>query len=87
MKIYARILDGRVAELLTTDFDIAGKFNPALVWVDVSNVTNIAPGWQQSAGGFSPPPTPPVPVMPTLAPLQAQLNAINAQISTLTKVT
>ena len=37
MKTYARIQDGRVAELFATDGDITSMFNPALVWVDVSS--------------------------------------------------
>ena len=74
-----------MAELVATDFDIATLFNPALVWVDVSNVTGIAPGWRQSANGFSPPPTPPAPTPPTLVELQTQLDAISAQITALTK--
>ncbi len=72
-----------VAELLTTDLDISGRFHPALVWVDVSSIAGIAPGWQQTAGGFSPPPAPPAPSVPSLAELQAQLTAISAQLAAL----
>ena len=87
MKTFARIQDGLVAELLSTDFDIATLFNSALAWVDVSNVTGIAPGWRQNADGFSPPPTPPVPTPPTLVELQTQLDTISAQIAALAKST
>ena len=39
MKIYARVLDGMVMELFSTDLDITTLFNPALVWVDVTDVS------------------------------------------------
>ena len=85
MKTYARIQNEVVAELLTTDLDIAGCFNPTLIWVDVSAVSGIAPGWQQDPSGFSPPAAtaaPPEP--PSLAQLQAAIAAISAQLAALT---
>ena len=85
MKTFARIQDHVVAELLTTDLDITGRYNPALIWVDVSTVTGIATGWQQSANGYSPPPAPPVPAALSLAQLQTQLVAISAQLAALSK--
>jgi hypothetical protein len=72
-----------VAELLFTDLDVTDRYNPALVWIDVSNITGIRPGWQEDAKGFSPPPAAPVPTAPTLAQLQTKLESISAQISTL----
>ena len=83
MKTFARIDGQVVAELLTTDLDIAGRYNPALIWIDVSSVIGISPGWQQSATGFFPPPVPPAPIAPSLAQLQTQLSAISVQIAAL----
>ncbi len=74
-----------VAELLTTDLDITARYNPALTWVDVSTVTGIAAGWQQSANGYFPPPAPPAPAAPSLAQLQTQLAAISVQLAALSK--
>jgi hypothetical protein len=82
MKTYARIQDQMVAELLTTDLDISARYNPALVWVDVTTIAGIAPGWQQNANGFSPPAASPAPPTPSLAQLQAQLAVISAQLAT-----
>lgn len=45
MKTYARIETGIVFELLETDENIALMFNPAFVWVDV---TNVSPQPQQN---------------------------------------
>ena len=46
MKTYARILDGMVMELFSTDGDITQMFNPALIWVDVSETTPLPSfGW------------------------------------------
>ena len=69
-----------VVELLTTDLDITNRFNPALIWVDVSTITGIRPGWQNGATGFLPPPVPPAVAMPTLSQLKAQIAAISAQL-------
>ena len=56
---YARIEDGVVAELLETDRDITEMFHPALVWVDV---TDISPppkiGWMRSGDVLGPPSQP-----------------------------
>jgi hypothetical protein len=81
MKTYARIQDHVVAELLTTDLDITGRFNPALMWVDVSGIPGVAPGWHQSSTGLSPPPAPLPPVTPSLPELQIQLATISAQLA------
>jgi hypothetical protein len=86
MKTYARILDGRVAELLATDQDIATMFNPALQWVDASAIVGIAEGWQFDGSNFtSPPAPPPPPATPTLAELQAQITLLTAQLAVLSK--
>jgi hypothetical protein len=84
MKTYARIQDGLVAELLTTEGDITGMFNPALVWVDVSSRPDVAENWQFDRTNFSPPSAPPTsPATATIAELQAQLAALSAQLATL----
>lgn len=84
MKTYARIQDGVVVELLSIDVDITDRYHPALIWLDVTSVVSIAPGWQKSALGFLPPPAPPPVAVPTLAQLKAQLATIGAQLATLT---
>ncbi len=70
-------------ELLTTDLDITDRFNPALVWIDVTSVTGIAPGWQMDAHGFLPPPAPSPVAAPSLTQLKAQLATISAQLAAL----
>lgn len=87
MKTFARIDGQVVAELLTTDLDITERFNSALIWIDVSSVIGISPGWQQRATNFVPPPAPPAPIAPSLAQLQAQLSAISVQIAALSAKT
>lgn len=87
MKTYARVQDGVVVELLSTDLDITDRFNPGLIWIDVSDVSGIAPGWQQSTNGLSPPPAPSPPPRPSLAELQAQLTTISAQLAALSPET
>lgn len=84
MKTYARIQDGQVAELLRTDGDIANMFNPALVWSDVSSHPEVTEGWHFDGTNFTPPSAPPTTApVPTLAELQEQLAAINAQLAAL----
>ena len=87
MKTYARIQDGVVVELLVTDLDITARFNPALIWVDVSKIAGIQPGWQQTPDGFAKPTPPPAPALPNLAQLQTQLASISTQLATLSKAT
>jgi len=56
---YARIYEGAVVELFSTDGDIAEMFHPDLVWVDVT-ATNPKPevGWLYDGENFAPPPGP-----------------------------
>jgi hypothetical protein len=85
MKTYARIVDGAIAELLTTDGDITKMFNPAIIWVDVTGQA-VQVGWLQQASGFvEPPPVVATIQAPTLATLQAQLATLAAQIAALQK--
>jgi hypothetical protein len=85
MKTYARIQDGLVAELLRTAGDITSMFNPALVWIDVSDRADVAEGWRFDGTAFSPPPAPPPPAAPvtTIVELQAQLAALSQQLAAL----
>jgi hypothetical protein len=86
MKKYARIQDGLVVELLTTERDITTMFNPALVWVDVSSHAAISEGWRIDGDNSTPPSASPPPApAPTLAELQAQIVTLRAQIEALPK--
>jgi len=85
MKTFARIQDGLVAELFATDADITELFVPALVWVDVTEVPGVVQGWLYDGSAFTAPPPVPAPPPPSLADLQAQLQALAAQIAALTK--
>ncbi|WP_160286407.1 hypothetical protein [Pseudomonas knackmussii] len=60
MKTYARIEAGAVAELFSTDGDIAEMFHPDLVWVEVPDGVEVATGWTYEGGEFHAP-TLPVP--------------------------
>lgn len=70
MKTYARIDNGIVAELFSTDGDITEMFHPDLVWVEVPDEA-VAVGWTYAAGKFD---TPVVPV-PTTGELKAMIAA------------
>lgn len=84
MKKYARIQDGLVAELLTTDGDIVAMFNPAIVWIDASSESGIAEGWSFDGMSFAPPPAPPAaPSAPTIAELQARIAILAAELAVL----
>jgi hypothetical protein len=84
MKIYARIDNGLVAELLSTNGNIAAMFNPAIVWIDVTSQQGIAEGWSFDGTNFSPPPAlPPVPAPLTIADMQAQIATLAAQLAAL----
>jgi hypothetical protein len=64
MAAWARIDGGAVVELI--GFDPTGRFNPAMIWVDITNTTP-APlsGWSATESGgvwtFAAPPAPPPP--------------------------
>jgi hypothetical protein len=84
MRTYARIQNGIVAEVLTTDGDITRMFNPALVWVDVSSQAEVTEGWHFDGNSFTPPATPHTSAQtPSIAELQAQLAVLGAQIAAL----
>ncbi|WP_434590041.1 tail fiber assembly protein [Pseudomonas sp. R4-83] len=56
MRSYARICEGEVQELFSTDGDISEMFHPDMVWVDVSDFEKSpAVGWLavESSGSWS----------------------------------
>jgi hypothetical protein len=86
MRLYARIQDGVVAELLATDGDITTMFNPALLWVDISSRPEISAGWQLDGTEFiAPSPAPPAAPPLTIAELQAQIAQLSAQLTALSR--
>jgi hypothetical protein len=84
-KTFARIQDGAVAELFATDADISQLFAPALVWVDVTEIPGVVQGWLYDGSAFTAPPPVAAPPAPSLADLEAQLQALAAQIAALSK--
>lgn len=54
MPTYARIENGKVAELLETDGPIEGLFHPSLLWVECSS--KVRERWSFADGLFAPPP-------------------------------
>jgi hypothetical protein len=71
MTVYARIANGVVAELFTmpvnSKFAISQMFNPALVWVDVTNVSpQPQQGWSATQTGGTWSFAAPAPFVPTL---------------------
>jgi hypothetical protein len=86
MRTYARIQNGRVAELVTTSSDISTMFHLALTWVDASSVVGIEEGWTCDGSGFS---KAAIPVgaqsAVTISEMQAQLAIFAAQLETLSK--
>lgn len=45
MKTFARLQDGLVAELVTTEHPIHTLFHPDMVWLDVSGEPAVTTGW------------------------------------------
>lgn len=85
MSTYALVEGGAVKELFTTTTPIATLFPPAMTWVDVTATPSVQIGWVQVPGGGFTAPSPQTPTVPpvTLAGLQAQLTAIQAQLNQL----
>jgi hypothetical protein len=83
-KSFARIEDGVVAEIFATDADIRNLFHPALIWVDVSDLPKVGPGWTFDGNHFASPAAVLAPPAPSIADLQYQLQRIQAKISELT---
>jgi hypothetical protein len=86
MRIFARVQNSMVVELLSTDAAIATLFHPGLVWVDVSQQPMVKEGWAYDGTRFTAPAlTPPDPLPPTLGDIQAQIDVLRAQVAALTK--
>jgi hypothetical protein len=84
MRTYARIHNGRVAELITTSSDISTMFHLALTWVDASSAIGIEEGWIYDGSGFSKAVVPEdAPSAVSISELQAQLAIFSAQLETL----
>ena len=84
MKTYARIHDGRVAEIITTGDDIRAMFHPALVWVDISGVQGVQVGWTFDGAKWAEPVRAEEAAAPlSLSHIQSQLALLTSQISKL----
>lgn len=86
MKTYARIEDGTVLEMLSTDTPPSALFHAALAWTDVTGKT-VGIGWRVAEDGSLSAPQPqagPAPIVPaTIAALQADLARISARLGAL----
>ncbi len=75
MRTYARIYEGAVAEIFSTDGDMAEMFHPDLVWADITDVTpEPVYGWTavevEGAWSFA------EPVVPAPTDAELRINAI-----------
>ena len=52
--MYARIEDGKVAELFETNEDITEMFHPDLNWVQAPDDVGVQCGWSYVDGSFLP---------------------------------
>jgi len=84
MKTYARIENGVVAELFTSDLDPAGLFHPSFHWVEAPS--GVTENFLYDGTRFTSPPLIAVPT-PTLADLQARLAVLTAEIAALSPTT
>lgn len=67
--MHARILDGRVAEIIpASDVPLAERFHPDLVAAMVGAGPEVEPGWLWDGTAFAAPPPPP-PAPPAPAPM------------------
>ncbi|WP_175192006.1 tail fiber assembly protein [Achromobacter deleyi] len=74
MRTYALIIDGAVAELLSTEGDIKKMFHPDLLWVDITDVEPTpAVGWLHMDGTFHLPQKPPPSEAEVLAEIDSRL--------------
>jgi hypothetical protein len=85
MKTYARIQDGRVAELFATDADMRQLFHASLMWVDVTAQDAVDIGWTFDGANFAAPAeiSRPTAAGVTIADLQRQLALLNGQLAAL----
>ncbi len=84
LKSFARIDGDTVAEIFKTAADVGKLFHPSLIWQDVTDHPEVCVGWKHDGASFSPPTAVDTPAAPSLADLQAQLLALQAQIGRLT---
>ena len=82
MKTFARLQDGLVAELVTTEQPIRALFHPDMIWLDVSDEPAVATGWLSDGRAVSRPPAPETVLTPTIDPL-AELADIRFTLATL----
>ena len=90
MKLYGRIQNGVVAELVSTDSAISTMFHPGLVWVDLTGQPGVAPGWLWNGNQASPPAASAAVMVAspaTLAELQSQISSLQARLVALTPAT
>lgn len=86
MKTYARIQNGRVAELLKLGSDPSALYHPSLLWIDVSAMPSVALGWEYDGADFTPPqPGESNSAKPSIEELQSRLSLLSAQIEALRK--
>ena len=86
MKMYARVEQGVVRELVETDQPIESLYHPGLFWMDVWGVPGVCPGWIRTQEGFLPPePEKVAAAKPTIgiAELVSRLNELRKDIQAL----
>lgn len=91
MTTYARIVDGRVAEIIVIDGDppIEDRYHPEVVATCVTlkgaQVQNVTEGYTYDGSSFTAPVEPAAPAVaePTKAELLAELQALMAKIAAL----
>ena len=82
MKTFARLQDGQVVELITTEQPIHVLFHSDMVWLDVSGEPAVTTGWRSDGRMVSPPLAPDIKPAPVPDPL-AELAEIRATLATL----
>ena len=87
MKTFARLQDGLVAELVTTEQPIHTLFHPGMVWLDVSGEPAVTTGWLSDGRTVSRPAAAEVMPAPTrdpsaeLADIRSALAALQARVA------
>jgi hypothetical protein len=84
MKMYARVENHVVVEIVTTAENVDSLFHPSLHWVDMTGQA-VQVGWVQDDNGtFAlPPPTVATLPAPSMAELLTELAALKAQVAQL----
>ena len=68
MKTFARLQDGLVAELVTTEQPIHMLFHPDIIWLDVSGEPAVTTGWLSDGRTVSRPAVPEAVSTPSMDP-------------------